>query len=137
MLTGSSAAQMHSEETSNNIPSFLGSTGMLIDNCQILLAASVVVAVGQHSMSTDEKQQGVAGLGKLLKGSKGREIQACSRKCLPACLRGGEGAPGLGPMTVRRELIAFKDGFRDRKYCLTECTTVCALSFNGDPGVQK
>lgn len=81
-----------------------------------------------------EDDRGVVGLGKLLKGDKGKEIQACSRKCLPACLRGGEGAPGLGPMTVRRELVVFKEGFRDRKYCLTECTTVCALSFTGEKG---
>ena len=71
-------------------------------------------------------------LEKLIKGEKGKEIQDCSRKCIPTCLRGGEGAPGLGPMTVRRELVVFKEGFRDRRYCLTECTTVCALSFNGD-----
>ena len=70
-------------------------------------------------------------LGKLLKGEKGKQISECSRKCLPTCLRGGQGAPGLGPITLRGDLVVFKDGFRDRKYCLTECTTVCAFSFGG------
>jgi hypothetical protein len=70
-------------------------------------------------------------MGKLLKGEKGKEITECTRMCLPTCLRGGAGAPGLGPITVRKDLEVFKNGFRDRKYCLTECTTVCGLSFNG------
>ena len=37
------------------------------------------------------------------------------------------GAPGLGPLSMRREIIVFKDGYRTRKYCLSECTQVCAL----------
>jgi len=40
------------------------------------------------------------------------------------------GAPGLGPMSVRREIVVFKEGFRSRKYCLSECTQVCALEAN-------
>lgn len=80
-------------------------------------------------------------MGKLLKGEKGKQITDCTRTCLPTCLRGGAGAgaPGLGPITVRKDRVVFKNGFRDRKYCLTECTTVCALSFNGEasPGGGK
>ncbi len=43
------------------------------------------------------------------------------------------GAPGLGPLTLRRELVVFKDGFRSRKYCISECTQACAASYNGPP----
>lgn len=43
------------------------------------------------------------GLGKLLKGPDGPEIQKCTRKCATTCIRGGDGAPGLGPLTQRRE----------------------------------
>ena len=28
---------------------------------------------------------------------------------------------------MRREIIVFKEGFRDRKYCLSECANVCAV----------
>ena len=41
------------------------------------------------------------------------------------------GAPGLGPLTIRHEAVVFKDGFRSRQYCLSECTQVCAASING------
>lgn len=50
----------------------------------------------------------------------------CARKCMPACIRGGAGAPGLGPLTLRKELVVFKEGFRDRSYCLETCTTACS-----------
>ena len=60
------------------------------------------------------------------------QIQQCTRKCVPTCLRGGQGAPGLGPMTMRKETasVVFKDGFRSRQYCLSECVEVCALSID-------
>lgn len=70
-------------------------------------------------------------LSKLIEGPKGGAVVSCTRKCLPACLRGGEGAPGLGPLTVRRDPVKFKDGFRSRAYCLSECTQVCAASITG------
>ena len=91
-----------------------------------------------------------ASLGKLLKN---KDVQGCARKCVATCIRGGEGAhdrphlsqhacracssellpccagaPGLGPLSVRKEVIAFKPGFRSRTYCLSECTQACASS---------
>ena len=94
-----------------------------------------------------------ANLGKLLK-AKG--VQECTRKCVATCVRGGEGihtltinhsgpvrcprlmfrhaccglagAPGLGPLSVRKEIIVFNEGFRSRQYCLSECTQVCAAA---------
>lgn len=65
-------------------------------------------------------------LGALTRGARGKEVQACATKCLATCVRGGSGAPGLGPASVRRDPIAFKNGFRSREYCLTECTEICA-----------
>jgi hypothetical protein len=29
------------------------------------------------------------------------QVQQCTRKCVPTCIRGGQGSPGLGPMTLR------------------------------------
>jgi len=72
-------------------------------------------------------------LGALVSGKNKGAIESCTRKCVPTCVRGGEGAPGLGPLSVRKEIVVFKDGFRSRGYCLRECAEVCALSING-PG---
>ena len=41
------------------------------------------------------------------------------------------GAPGLGPLALRREPTVFKDTFRSRGYCLGECTQLCSLSVEG------
>ena len=46
-----------------------------------------------------------------------------SSSCCPAA-----GAPGLGPLSVRKEIMVFEPGFRSRAYCLSECTQVCAAS---------
>ncbi|KAK9818298.1 hypothetical protein WJX72_010257 [[Myrmecia] bisecta] len=73
-------------------------------------------------------------LGGLISGERSKEVQACTRKCLATCIRGGGGAPGLGPLSMRREIIVFKEGFRSRQYCLSECTQVCALSLR--PPIQ-
>lgn len=35
------------------------------------------------------------------------------------------GSPGLGPVSLRKEVVVFKEGFRSRTYCLTECAEVC------------
>jgi len=60
------------------------------------------------------------------------------RNWTPEQQRAVAGAPGLGPLTLRRELVIFKSGFRSRSYCLQECTQVCAASFNGPPaGLQE
>jgi hypothetical protein len=80
------------------------------------------------SSSDDANEPRVPRLGSLLEGPKGKEIQQCTRKCVPTCIRGGQGAPGLGPMSVSREIVVFKDGYRSRKYCLSECIQVCSLS---------
>ena len=48
--------------------------------------------------------------GRALSGPGAGKVQGCTRRCLPACLRGGSGAPGLGPLSLRKELIVFKDG---------------------------
>ncbi len=66
-------------------------------------------------------------LSSLLQGPNARAKEVCTQKCITTCLRGGEGMPGLGPLSMRREIIVFKEGFRDRKYCLSECATVCSL----------
>lgn len=34
-------------------------------------------------------------------------------------------------MSMRKEIVVFKEGFRTRSYCLSECTQVCALQVNG------
>jgi len=52
-------------------------------------------------------------------------VKACTTKCVSTCTRGGSGAPGLGPASVRKEIIVFKEGFRSRAYCLSECTNIC------------
>jgi hypothetical protein len=36
---------------------------------------------------------------------------------------GGSG-PGLGPLSMRKDPVVFKDGFRSRSYCLSECAQV-------------
>lgn len=72
-------------------------------------------------------------LSQLLSGAKKGEIEQCTRKCLPTCMRGGSygGAPGLGPISLRREPVVFKEEFRSRSYCLSECATVCSLQIRG------
>jgi hypothetical protein len=40
-------------------------------------------------------------LGALIEGPKGKQVQQCVRKCVPTCVRGGQGSPGVGPMTFR------------------------------------
>ncbi|MEW5296910.1 MAG: hypothetical protein WDW36_000156 [Sanguina aurantia] len=65
-----------------------------------------------------------------MSGSKGNEVKQCTGKCLPTCIRGGSGAPGLGPIAVEKEAVVFKQGFRSRSYCLTECASGCSLAIN-------
>ena len=57
-----------------------------------------------------------------VQGPNGKEIEKCATKCIATCTRGGSGAPGLGPLSVRKAPVVFKEGFRSRSYCLTECT---------------
>lgn len=69
----------------------------------------------------------------LTSGKNGKAIEKCANKCIATCSRGGSygGAPGLGPMSVRRDPIVFKESFRSRNYCLFECADICAARING------
>lgn len=64
-------------------------------------------------------------LSKLSKSNK--TVPRCTSKCVATCVRGGGGAPGLGPMSVRKAPVVFEEGFRTRGYCIRECTEICAL----------
>lgn len=74
--------------------------------------------VPQGLSSRDEKPK--VALSSMLEGKKGKEVQQCVRKCIPTCTRTGQGAPGLGPMTARKEMVVFKEGYHSRQYCLSE-----------------
>ncbi len=99
-------------------------------------------------------------LSSIVSGPKKKEIEGCTRKCVPTCIRAGEGAegpcrpcgvrrpsrhevqraasrtahawprtlpagsPGLGPISMRKEVVVFQEGFRTRGYCLRECAEV-------------
>lgn len=83
-----------------------------------------------QSLSSEDSAPKGPRLGSLLEGPRGKEVQQCARKCVPTCIRGGQGAPGLGPMSVRKEVVVFKEGYRTRTYCLSECIQVCSLTLN-------
>ena len=53
-----------------------------------------------------------------------KEVLNCTAKCTATCIRPDRG----GPLSVRKEVVVFKEGFRDRNYCLSECKDVCSLS---------
>ncbi|XP_051148992.1 uncharacterized protein LOC127263804 [Andrographis paniculata] len=65
---------------------------------------------------------------------KSRKAEACTSKCVGTCIQGGFGSPGEGPFNIRRPLVVFKDTFRSRKYCLSECSDICNLIGDGDDG---
>ena len=67
----------------------------------------------------------------LTSGPNGRAVEKCANRCLATCARGGGGGPGLGPASVRRDPIVFKDSFRSREYCLFECADICSRSLEG------
>jgi hypothetical protein len=77
-------------------------------------------------------------MGSLISGAGSEKNQRlvtnCTKKCVPTCIRGGQGAPGLGPMSVRRETggVVFKEGYRTRTYCLGECVEICALEVKAE-----
>lgn len=83
-------------------------------------------STSSSSSSTTTSTPSSSSLSQLTSGSRGELVVRCTRKCMPACIRGGAGAPGLGPLTLRKELVVFKEGFRDRSYCLETCTTACS-----------
>lgn len=76
-------------------------------------------------------------LRRLTSGPNGKAIEKCANKCLATCARGGGGGPGLGPASVRRDPVVFKESFRSREYCLYECAEVCSLRLNGGGGGDK
>ena len=88
---------------------------------------------GGYSSDTFENVPGMLGSGEgdgdskalssYFTGENRKDIEKCTRKCVPTCIRGGSG-PGLGPISMRKEVVVFKEGFRSRSYCLTECATV-------------
>nr|AGT16783.1 hypothetical protein SHCRBa_001_I10_R_120 [Saccharum hybrid cultivar R570] len=51
-----------------------------------------------------------------IKHPRSAKALQCTTKCVGTCIRGGGGAPGEGPLNVRRPLVVFKDGFRSRQY---------------------
>ena len=65
---------------------------------------------------SDETTKPRKPLSSYLKGPQGKEIEKCARKCTSTCIRGGQGAPGLGPMAVRRESVVFKEVYRSGSY---------------------
>ena len=83
---------------------------------------------GLSSGDTGEKGQS---LSSLVRGANTKEIEKCAGKCIVTCTRGGGGAPGLGPLSVRKAPVVFKEGFRSRQYCLNECTEICSITVNG------
>ena len=85
-----------------------------------------------NDLSSDDDKKPRKALSSYLKGSRGKEIEKCARKCTSTCIRGGQGAPGLGPMAVRRERVVFKEGYRSGSYCLGECVEICALELGND-----
>jgi hypothetical protein len=83
---------------------------------------------GLSSGDTGAKGQS---LSSLVRGANTKEIEKCAGKCIVTCTRGGGGAPGLGPLSVRKAPVVFKEGFRSRQYCLNECTEICSITVNG------
>ncbi|XP_066377210.1 uncharacterized protein [Miscanthus floridulus] len=69
-----------------------------------------------------------------IKHPRSAKALQCTTKCVGTCIRGGGGAPGEGPLNVRRPLVVFKDGFRSRQYCLIECSDICNGIKDGQDG---
>uniref|UniRef100_A0ACD6A7Z3 Uncharacterized protein n=1 Tax=Avena sativa TaxID=4498 RepID=A0ACD6A7Z3_AVESA len=64
-----------------------------------------------------------------IKHPKSAKALQCTSKCVATCIRGGE-----GPFNVRKPLVVFKQQFRSRQYCLTECSDICNLIKDGEDG---
>ncbi|KAF8772139.1 hypothetical protein HU200_006136 [Digitaria exilis] len=74
------------------------------------------------------------GKAERIKHPRSAKALQCTTKCVGTCIRGGGGAPGEGPLNVRRPLAVFKDGFRTRQYCLIECSDICNRIKDGNDG---
>ena len=98
------------------------------------LALSALAGASRGEFYIEDVPQGLdaregrarTSLGRLTGGEGGKAVRACASACVSTCARGGSGAPGLGPASVRRDPMVFKDGFRSREYCLRECAEICA-----------
>lgn len=104
--------------------------------CVVLACASTWMQACTSLASTTDTLQNVPDalsaeertseqLSKLAKSNK--TVPRCTSKCVATCVRGGGGAPGLGPMSMRKAPVVFEEGFRTRGYCVRECTEICAL----------
>jgi len=91
--------------------------------CTSLAATTDTLQNVPDALSADERAS--EQLSKLAKSNK--TVPRCTSKCVATCVRGGGGAPGLGPMSVRKAPVVFEEGFRSRGYCVRECTEICAL----------
>ena len=104
------------------------------------VAAPAALAQGRDEFYIEDIPQGLSSgdtgakgqsLSSLVRGANTKEIEKCAGKCIVTCTRGGGGAPGLGPLSVRKAPVVFKEGFRSRQYCLNECTEICSITVNG------
>ena len=92
-------------------------------------AELLTIEIGARGMVAQETKQDVHNMFRLLGRTK--DAKQCAGKCIVTCTRGGGGAPGLGPLSVRKAPVVFKEGFRSRQYCLNECTEICSITVNG------
>ncbi|CAL5067545.1 unnamed protein product [Urochloa decumbens] len=101
--------------------------------------AQAVVAVGLAAiLSTPAPQaDSFSNIPPTLSGGDGKAERIRhpkSAKALQCTTCGGGGAPGEGPLNIRRPLVVFKDGFRARQYCLIECSDICNRIQDGKDG---
>lgn len=94
-----------------------------------LIAIVLTVNVPSSSDAFSDVPQTLSGADKIVRiqKPKSKQAESCTRKCVGTCIRGGAGAPGEGPLNIRRPLVVFKNGFRSRQYCLIECSDICNL----------
>lgn len=118
--------------------------GVALAAAATLSAAAAPIAFAESEFYIEDIPQGLSSgdggekapsLRSLVKGTNTKEIEKCTGKCVVTCTRGGGGAPGLGPLSVRKAPVVFKEGFRSRQYCLSECAEICSITVNGSrPG---
>ena len=118
--------------------------GVALAAAATLSAAAAPIAFAESEFYIEDIPQGLSSgdggekapsLRSLVKGTNTKEIEKCTGKCVITCTRGGGGAPGLGPLSVRKAPVVFKEGFRSRQYCLSECAEICSITVNGSrPG---
>ena len=118
--------------------------GVALAAAATLSAAAAPIAFAEREFYIEDIPQGLSSgdggekapsLRSLVKGTNTKEIEKCTGKCVVTCTRGGGGSPGLGPLSVRKAPVVFKEGFRSRQYCLSECAEICSITVNGSrPG---